>query len=297
MKVAICQMIVVSSLEQNFNRMKKFVECAASKKCDLVVFPESCLTGYLGMSIKNLEDINIDELDKYLCEISNLAKDNNISIVSGQYLKRCGKWFNNVIFWGKDGRFKGSYDKSHLIDADCYHVTAGEAPIVFEYEGVKYVLGVCHDIRYPEHAMYGAINGAQIYINPFYGFRGLDTYKDVQKVYNSTLVSRAVENGMFIISPNAANNEQMVRSQVVSPRGDVIIMAPDKNEEIFICDIDPSIAGNGWVKRRRSDLYEFKCNLPQRLNYFEKSYWQKEYYNINHDSRLVNLSDVKEKEF
>lgn len=293
MRVAIYQMLVTDNMEHNYLKMVKAVEKAASESADLIVFPESCLTGYLGMNFTNIDALDIREIHEYILKLKKIALKYEIAIVTGQYLKRCGKWFNNLLFIGKNGDVINSYDKCHLIDDDCYHVAPGYPPEIFDYMGTKFMLGVCHDIRYAEHAMNGGINSAQIYINPFYGCRGLDCAADTQKVYDSMLVTRAVENGMYILSPNAVNREQMVRSQIVSPQGKVLKKSESYHEDFLICDIDENLAGYGWVKRRRTDIYTFKVNeLP--VSYFEKSYREKQYYNVCHNDSMLDQNEIKE---
>lgn len=286
-------MLVTNKMEHNYSKMSKAIANASRESCDIIVFPESSLTGYLGMNFTDLDSLSIREIHEYLDLIKFDANEKNIAVVSGQYLKRCGKWFNNLLFIGKDGHVVNSYDKCHLIDDDCYHVAPGIPPEVFEYMGTKFILGVCHDIRYAEHAMYGGINSAQIYINPFYGCRDCDKAADAQKVYDSMLVTRSVENGMYILAPNAVNREQMVRSQILSPQGKVLKKSKSYNEELLICNIDEKSAGYGWVKRRRNDLYAFKVN-EQEISYFEGAHREKQYYNVSHNDSMLDQSDIKE---
>ena len=153
MRVALCQIVITDSIKNNYMKMMYCTRYAKRNGCDLIIFPESCLTGYLGISLSSLEQIGMRGVFKYLDKLSILARNERISIVSGQYMMRCGKWYNNVIFFGKDGECKGSYDKEHLIDDDCYYITPGNGSPLFSYDNVKYILGICHDIRYAEHAM------------------------------------------------------------------------------------------------------------------------------------------------
>ncbi|OJU09424.1 MAG: hypothetical protein BGN88_09845 [Clostridiales bacterium 43-6] len=292
MKIAIAQFVICNDIDSNFEKMKYCIENAHKEKADLIAFPECCLTGYLGISLKSLETLDNRKIFTCIQSISKMAKENKIMIVTGQYIKRCGDWYNNLLFFNKEGICAGSYDKTHLIDDDCFHVKPGKSPSIFDVNGVKYLLGICHDIRYPEHAMWGGVNGSQIYINSFNGIRNSIDCSSVQHVYDSMLITRAIENGMYIIAPNVANNEQMVRSQIRNPQGQAIVYAENKDECIIICEIDTSLAGKGWVKRRRSDLYKFETNIINQ-SYFENSYWQKEYYMIEHSEKLLNKDTVK----
>ncbi len=292
MRIATIQMKITSSIKENFNRMKKFIENTSNQNIDVIVFPECSLTGYLGITILNLDILDMKEIEEYINEICLLAKHNNIAIVTGQYIKRCGLWYNNLMFISKNGEIIENFDKNHLVDEDCFHVTPGIAPEIFEYGGFNVFLGVCHDIRYAEHAMYGAVSGADIYINPLYGLRSPKDSKKVQEKYNSIIRTRAIDNGIYVICPNVANVEQMARSQVVDPVGDILCMAKSYNEEVLICDIEKNKCGKGWIKRRRKDLYVFN-SVENQKSYFEEKYRKKEYYNINHDRKLLNYNDIK----
>lgn len=292
MRIAAVQMKISSSVKENYEKMKKIVEHVSTSKVDIIVFPESSLTGYLGITILNLDVLDMKVIAEYINRICLLAKENNIAIVTGQYIKRCGMWYNNVLFISNKGEIVNSFDKNHLIDDDCCHIVPGDAPVVFEYNGFNILLGICHDIRYAEHAMYGAINGADIYINPLYGLRGVAISSEVQEKYNAIIKTRAIDNGVYVICPNVSNMEQMVRSQVIDPVGDVLCIAKNCDEEILICELEKNRCGKGWINRRRKDIYIFN-NLKKQKSYFEEQYRIKEYYNINHDNTLLNDNEIK----
>lgn len=295
MNIALFQMIVEKDIEDNFNKICKVIEYKLKKNTDIFVLPETALTGYLGFSLERLEKLSSPKIFEYLNIISKLAEKKHIAIVIGQYMKRCGKWYNNLLFFGDDGKCLNSYDKSHLVDYDCFEVCAGNQPKVFEYKGVKMMLGICHDIRYPEHAMVGGDQGVQLLFNPFYGIRTSSDAEQVMKSYDSMIKTRSIENGIYIISPNISNNEQMVRSQICSPSGEIIVKATNFNEQLLYATIDPDLAGYGWVKKRRKDLYCFS-NTVKEGSFFQNTYWQKDYYNSNHERLSLNIDKVKRME-
>ena len=288
MKIAIYQMLIKDNMKDNFEKMKKAIITAAEKDVELIVFPECCLTGYLGITLKSINDVKMDEVCSYLKKIASLAKEQKIAVVTGQYIIRCGKWYNNLIFIDDEGICLTSYDKNHLIDEDCYYIAPGTIPKVFEYKNIKFMLGICHDIRYAEHTMWGCDNGVQVYINAFYGIRGAIGCSKFQNEYNAILKTRAIENGIYILAPNVANDEQMVRSQVLNPQGDMISVAKEYGEEILICDLDHKLSGNG-----RRDLYLLKANSPLQ-NFFESGYWDTKPTNTVHDRRWLKNDNIHE---
>lgn len=285
--------MVKNDIEYNYAKILEYMKHASDNNVDIVAFPESVLTGYLGCTLFNLESLDLRNIMKKLDEIARLAKKYNMAVVTSQYIKRCGKWFNNAVFFGKNGKCYSSYDKNHLTGDDIFHVCPGSKPHVFNHMDCNFSLGICHDIRYPEVARIAAIEGTQVHIHPFYGVRHESAAKKVQRIYHSTLICRAVENGIFIVAPNVANNEQMLRSQIVSPTGEYIVISESWKEDCLIADIDYKLAGNGWVKRRRNDAYEITSKKSLNdISFFERGFWQDEYYmNKQHNETAINYEE------
>jgi predicted amidohydrolase len=49
------------------------------------------------------------------------------SAAGAEYVRRCERWYNNAVYLDNDGTLALSYDKTHLVDADCYYVEPGHA--------------------------------------------------------------------------------------------------------------------------------------------------------------------------
>lgn len=287
MKLALAQLEISGVVRRNLASMCATIRAAAAQAADVVVFPESSLTGYLGISLDSLDALDMPEIHRSLGELQTLCRELQIAAVSGQYFKRCGRWYNNVVFIGADGELRGSYDKCHLVDQDTYHVAPGaDPPAVFEFAGARVSLGVCHDIRYPEHVRWAAINGAQVHFHVFYGGRHRSDVRD-QQIYDAHLATRAAENGVFLVAPNVAIDEQMVRSQVRDPIGHLVARAESWSETVVLCEIDPAIAGDGWVAKRRGDLYAFHPHREAPASYFERAVWEKKRYMLDHERSLL----------
>src|SRR5262245_35419708 len=121
MKLALAQIEIVGSVKRNFEKMCSVVDDAAGR-ADVVVFPESSLTGYLGISLESLDQLDAREIHACLETLQALCRDRKVAVVTGQYFKRCGRWYNNAVFIDAGGALRASYDKCNLVDQDCYHV-------------------------------------------------------------------------------------------------------------------------------------------------------------------------------
>jgi predicted amidohydrolase len=72
------------------------------------------------------------------------------------------------------------------------------------------------------------------------------------------MVTRCIENGVFAITTNRVGTESRANveltfiglSQLVGPRGDILMRADEKEEDIRIMDIDPSLADDKMVTQR-----------------------------------------------
>jgi omega-amidase len=286
MKVSVFQMAVVPSLANNTETIVTAIREAAASKVDVIVFPETALTGYLGISLNKLDDLDPVAVHDALTHIQAQCRDAGVAAVVGQYFKRCGFWFNNSVAIDRHGRIVASYDKCQLVDQDCYSVTPGDRFPVFTLDGVTCSMAICHDIRYPEILLQYGRARSQVHFHLFYGIRNR---RDIshQHQYDAHLITRAVENGFFFAGANASENEQMVRSQIVSPDGVVCAKAESWRTEQLHADIDAGSAGDGWAAKRRFDLFD-AGRTGQRGSYFEQAVWENKPYMIKHDRRLLS---------
>ena len=241
MKISVSQMAVVPSLEKNTETVLDALRAAAASKTDVVVFPETALTGYLGITLNKLDDLDPVAIHDALTYIQTQCRELGIAAVIGQYFKRCGFWLNNSVAIDRHGRIVASYDKCQLVDQDCYAITPGNRFPVFQLDGVTCSMAVCHDIRYPEILLQYGRARSQVHFHLFYGLRNK---RDIshQRHYDACILTRAVENGFFIAGANVAENEQMVRSQIMSPDGQLCAKAESWHAQALYAEVDPDMA-------------------------------------------------------
>ena len=176
---------------------------------ELYVMPELSSHGY--------DDTVLSQLDSYaekadgsiFQHFSNCARDVNAYICYG-YLRRteCGGCTICQAVVDPSGELVLSYDKMHLCDMGAcsevgYGVQPGSTPGVFEINGVKVGVTICYDIRFPELYRKLAWDAdCDLILHPSAFIRDA-TFP----CYHQFVTTRAVENGVYLLSVNYAGED------------------------------------------------------------------------------------------
>src|SRR5262249_55396179 len=138
--------------------------------------------------------------------------------------------YNAALLVGPQG-IVGSYRKLHLFMREKELFDAGEtAPPVLHVSDVGVGLMICFDWVFPEVARTLALRGAQILAHPS---------NLVMPWCQAAMLTRSLENRVFSITANRTGSEPKPdgstttftgRSQVVSPRGELLLRAPQLGE-------------------------------------------------------------------
>lgn len=171
----------------NLEMMISYIEQAAEKDVDILVFPETVLTGY------SCEDPETDgiEGDQYmqvaLAEtipgpstniISEYAKQYGMYIIFGMpertdtpiyedlYGETVEKVYNSAAICKPDGTVD-SYQKMHRAGIESYWSVCGDTPYMLDTEWGKIGVDICRDGHfYPELGRYYAAMGCTMLIHP-----------------------------------------------------------------------------------------------------------------------------------
>jgi predicted amidohydrolase len=109
------------------------------------------------------------------------------------------------------------YDKWHLfsVGGEAEHYTCGHERQVVEWRGVRYLLAICYDLRFPvwsrQRGDYDAIIYSALWPSPR------------RAVWQTLLKARAIENQCYVVGVNRIGDEPMLNyagdSAVVDYRG------------------------------------------------------------------------------
>ncbi len=117
-----------------------------SKPTDIVALPEVFTTGFT-MEPSNCAEPHKGKTFQWM---KHLAAKNNFVITGSIATEENGKYYNRLIWMEPDGNYY-QYDKKHLFGfaGETKNYTPGKDRVVIEYNGWKFLLLICYDLRFP----------------------------------------------------------------------------------------------------------------------------------------------------
>ncbi|MDY0133151.1 MAG: nitrilase-related carbon-nitrogen hydrolase [Desulforegulaceae bacterium] len=238
---------------ENFEKTKVFIQKAAKAQCDLLVFPELNLTGYVtGKTVCK----TAVQSDFYLIkELEFLSLDYRISFLCGFAEKKEGKVFASHGFFS-NGKLKGVYRKIQPGPPELSHLTPGNDFPVFDFLGWKFGIQLCFDAHFPEISTIMAKKGAELLIMPHASPRG--TPGEKFESWKRHLLARAYDNGVYVIPVNQSG---LNKNNLYFPGVSFLVSPSGKVEDVCLEDKE-SIA---YFKADKLKIHEVKSH---RMRYF-----------------------------
>ena len=203
----------------------------SSPGADLYILPEMFSTGFCTEPETLPDDIG----EKTLRWMKEKAVQTGAAIAGSSVVKENGRYFNRFFFVMPDGT-TDFYDKKHLFTygGEHEHFTAGSDRTVVEFKGVRILLEICYDLRFPvwsrNHGDYDMI----IYVASWPSSR--------RHAWDSLLVARAIENQCYVAGVNRTGadpyNEYSGGSVVINPYGATIAKCEDGRVSAAESEID-----------------------------------------------------------
>ena len=222
----------------NVARMAAYAEQAREQDCELVLFPELIVTGYLPPDqIRPLVEPITGPSVGMLAEA---ARDLEIAIAFGlaELDEGRGVCHNSLVLLDQQGVVAAVYRKMHLWATEKEWAEAGTAVLSLEMAGVCYSGWICYDTRFPELARLGALAGADV---------GLvaTAWLGPGEEWELALRARALDNSMFVAGADMISPDPALRchglSMIVGPKGNVLARAEPEGEGIIcatLCQAD-----------------------------------------------------------
>lgn len=249
-RVAIVQRdIVWSDIEANLEVVEHML---SGVKADVVVLSEMFQTGF----VTNPQGV-ADE-GRTLEWMKRMAAQLDAAVV-GSVAIRQGEEFRNRLYFVKPDGESLYYDKSHLfsVGGESKHFTAGRERVVVEWRGVRYLLAICYDLRFPVWSRQRGDYDAMIYTALWPKVR--------REVWRTLLRARAIENQAYVIGVNRVGEEPTGLiysgdSAVIGYYGEAVKDMGDE-QGVAIAEIDIEALGNFREKFavwRDADSFELK---------------------------------------
>ena len=210
----------------------------SSEKADLYVIPEMWNTGF--MAVNNENENQNEKLSPFTFHLSpftlqELARRFDAAIAGSMDVEEDGKRYNRFYFVTPTDIY--TYDKRHLFSyaGEDKNFTAGKERTIVEWRGMKFLLQVCYDLRFPcfsrnnlkletrNQKPQGSLYDAIIYVANWPDSR--------RKVWDVLLQARALENQCFVVGVNRVGDDPNCHydggSAIIDAKGKILAQVPD----------------------------------------------------------------------
>ncbi len=252
-KIAACQLLTSEDVSANTAKVLQQIAACAEMGIQIAAFPEGCLFGYCCRT-DYWERISPQVFKEAEAKIAEAARRHGMAVVVGSAHHDGENWHNDLAIFDQQGSLKYRYGKTFLAGEKWCTNNRGKLPIV-KLAGVDCCFIICHDVRYPELVKLPAAMGAQLCIFCSCESGLLSEYK--LSAYRAMPISRATENGIYLLMANTPANPDDIRSpgsshgnsKIVHPDGNVIKEAGFFGDDIVSATIDLSRASGSQAKR------------------------------------------------
>jgi predicted amidohydrolase len=279
--------------DYNLATVARFVEDAAARGVQLVVFPEMCIPGYwhvVGMDRAGIEALAERVPDgPSVATLLELSRRHSVVVGAGLLEAEGGSFYNSYVVAEPDGSWH-VHRKIHAFESE--HITPGDSYTVFA-STLGCTLGVltCYDNNIVENARMTALLGADILLAPHqtggvasrspYAMGTIDPAlwearetdpEAIEAEFRDDkgrgwlmrwLPSRAHDNGMFLVFSNGVgpdNGEVRTgNAMLIDCYGRIVAETWRAGDDMVSGELDLSLlarcTGRRWLRGRRPELY------------------------------------------
>lgn len=198
---------------------------------DIVVLPEMFSTGFA----TSAEGIAENNPPKSLQWMKSRAAEMNCAIAGSIATKDGDNYCNRFCFVTPDGNVT-TYDKRHLFTygGEHHRYTAGKDRVIVQWRGVRFLLAVCYDLRFPVWLRNRKDYDAMIIVASWPEVR--------RKAWDALLRARAIENQCFVLAVNRVGDDPSLHynggTVLLDPWGAEVEAAQDSKEQAVTALLD-----------------------------------------------------------
>lgn len=245
----------------NFSVAERAVSDAERADCSFVCLPECFLTSCSDPEVVRRNAFSVD--DERLASLARRAGKANVTLLVG-FAERRAECLYNTQAVLVDGRVVGSYSKIMLSTADreLLRFTPGARLPVFESQGIRFGIQICHDSRFPEIAASMEAQGARILFSPHFNLIGPARVDAHIRRARAAHVGLASLYGMIVARSNIVAADDFLGrlgygdSAIFDPLGTSLAEAGLFTEGLLTADVTP------WLE---SESVRVRHELPSAL--------------------------------
>lgn len=219
LKAALCQFDMTwEDPEANLQRAGELV---AGADADLVILPEMFATGFVTDPRRVAQPMSgriVQEMDRW-------ARTTGKAVVGSMIVEEEGRYYNRLLFVKPSGERVQS-DKRHLfsIGGEGANFSPGRERVIVEYGGVRFLLLVCYDLRFPVWSRCRGDYDVLIYVASWPASR--------REVWRTLLRARAIENQVYVLGVNRTGDDPELHysgdSVAVGFKGETLVEAGEE---------------------------------------------------------------------
>lgn len=252
---------LVGGITQNAEKIRQLAQQAQAQQCDVIVFPELCVTGYPPEDLLLRPSLSL-RVEQALLSLADI-KDIVLILgypkqVNGQLFNMAGAWLNGTLL--------AEYAKQQLPNYQVFdekrYFSAGTQSVVFEYRQQRIALNICEDIWHNQPiAQAKALNADMLIVlnaSPFH------LHKQSQRV--AMLQQRAQEHDLAIAYINLVGGQDELvfdgGSFAVNANGQVAYEAPLFCEQLAVVEFNQA---HQFVSQTRAEPLSEEAAAYQAL--------------------------------
>ena len=257
--VSLIQQKYYTSKDKTLQETTNKIAEASKHGAQLIVLQELHQTEYFCQSEDTKFFSYANSFEKDVAYWSNVAKENNIVLVTSLFEKRAaGLYHNTAVVFEKDGSVAGKYRKMHIPDDPGFYEKFYFTPGDLGFEPIQTSVGklgvlICWDQWYPEAARIMTLKGAEILIYPTaIGWFDEDSQEEKKRQLDSWITiqrSHAIANAIPVVSCNRVGFEKdssgimkgtrfWGNSFICGAQGEILTQADSENETILYANIE-----------------------------------------------------------
>lgn len=250
MRVALVQMTSVLDYKKNLEKIDSLLAKVKTDSFDAIFLPECFYTMSDG---KEASPYLVEMNNEHFENIRQIAIRYNSYLIGGSvaYLEN-DKILNRALIFDPEGKLISFYDKVNLFSCDITKdgqrkvvneaniYTRGHKPQIVEILGFKIGLGICFDVRFPNHLLNYYREKCDLIT-----FASAFTVPTGMAHWEILLRARAIEGQCFVVaSAQVGNNSEIVKtyghSMVISPWGEIMEQIAS-DEEVKVIKLNKDI--------------------------------------------------------
>ena len=268
--IATCQFPVDADIKRNLDYVLRQMKSAYRRGAQLVHFSETCLSGYALREFDSFQGFHWELLRECTRAVMAMAKTLRLWVILGSThrIEPRYKPHNSLYIINPDGNIVDRYDKMFCCGDksgktdDLKYYSPGHHFCVFNVEGIRCGVLICHDFRYDELYRVYKKKGVQLMFHSYHMAHITEEQfkaSNYRKLVPATMQTYSANNSVWIVANNSSRPYSCFPGFFVDPEGNIIGRLANNRPGVLIRTVDSSgkfyDASGAWRDRAVNGTY------------------------------------------